>query len=1232
MPKIIFDKRHINKEELEKHKDLIQKILTRSSCQSKMLENIKYNKQSVFRAKINEKDRLIFIPIIYEGEKSVFVLSINDHNYDNLKRQLESKTPPKIGTIEFIFQADPTPILINEPETIKDWNESIFYQQSLLFLDESQNKVLHTQAPLLLSGPPGSGKTVVTYQLMQQFMQQITFFDPESQSLPVLYISQSDHLIRSVKTLYQESQHKNNNPVEFSTWNALLQNEYPDHRLIETEDLHLWLKNAMEGTSTRVVHYEMSLIAALGKDRYRNLGKRQCYFSKNAAMQNKLFGIFEKWLNFLAENKLLDPKVMGLNKEHKQYAAIFFDEAQNISPVALNSLMPLAYNKQFFASLDTEQCLLSSPYIQNCLKELMSQHFKNYLEHHFYRTWRCAPEIIQVANHLIDVKYQLDAKNVRRDYVSIESNKELQTGLVSMIDKAHVHQLKSIGALPGTVVIATNIDEMVRARINAEVGSNNILTPKEAIGLDFDSVIIWEPFNDPYLKSLLKCKQHSGLNIEQLQAINGLYVSITRARSEVFIYEDLNHYRSLIKKVLGPLTENCFSIHSAPEASADEKKKQWEEQVKYHLENKNYSAARAILTYHLQMKNDEADAYIQPFMVQAPSSIVNTYNSLPTDSQKKIDVNPKPLRTMGINENQTAQKKSGKMGNKEIKETALDINKVAPVLDPATKYIKSLLTSVNKKTAKSDDLASKNKDLENLFSSRSLNSLLFEKMLDGGEFLFDQLLVSNQQKQFLQLINTHFEKIETKLTLQFLTSCRGYQNTRLQRTVIHQLALTLDGVAVLDKIMLRMNHEDQLNLIKTMLLPYIDVDDIANVHSTPFYMICWKSSKKLEKWFANNPLLIPIISQNLFLGDYNDPAPKHNVSPFYWLACDNSVGDILKKWFMSLKCPLEYAKALYAVPILQKGTNKSALYYLSINESGCSFLFQLFDDNPHLVNNLLEEVPESLTQFIYILNRIKKSNVLYFLAKNNSGVEILFKWFKNSKSFAKSITIEHLTHKYKNQTGEQDGTTLLYWLSSTVKGSSVLKEWLSYNPELASQVSLKHLMQFRHESEGVPGNTSPLYLLSKTEMGKFILNEYFKGNKSWAHGMTFEMLSKRVMDSENPDAFDSPFHNLCLHHSGVELLITWFSFNLKLAKEVTLEILRVSHNNNPIFVPLEVLPKSEIGRELLKLLATNNEKLRTPLTDLLEKDDKSEEQYYSKFFAPSKTTQIQEPQSEPQLI
>ena len=725
---VLYNSPHVSKDEVLQHQDLICDI-TEGRLRPpkfKQMAGLTYDNRPVYRAKIDKKHRLIYTYVLYNEKETLKILSVNAHNYGKLKRLLTSKKAETYEYIELSDEAVEAPcVKTKPPESAVTFTS--FGSKSFV-LDECQTDGIALHPAVLFSGPPGAGKTLLLYKMMCRILEEQSdiltpAWENESEKekekekehefeppLPTLFMSQSQYSLNILKGMYEQMPLSQRAPVLFSTWEGLLQMHYPDRTKVSSKQFAQWLTKNRCNQPPDIVHYEFSLIMALsaeksnaeksgaeksGAEEYLAMGARQCYFSGQPQLQQKILALLKIWQEHLDKNNLVDPMVSTLHPQTPQFFSVFGDELQNLPPIAAYNLVKLTKAPNFVGSLDVDQCLTSSPLMLGCFKEALHKAFGHYTERRLPHTWRCTEQVADSASYFLNAKYALDVPGARRPYNAIISAKKTE-GLVSWVDDAGLAQLHPHGASADTVVISGSLTEKDRKEINLSLGTNNILSPSQVIGAGFDVVIIWKPLStSECLISLAKnpAKLQRGLTLQQCHALNGLYVSMTRSQNTVFIYEPEEHIRIGIgAKLLSNLPLNKTSPlqnQTTPEQNSTK----WNELVDRYLQESQTEVARDIMKYHLNMNETEIEKkiaslnpekeYAPQHKVQAPpqtQAVPNIQESHKENRRKKRTKNqqhpkPKPITCKNVapkpkpplpKENGNALKDPGEVGKKFI--------------------------------------------------------------------------------------------------------------------------------------------------------------------------------------------------------------------------------------------------------------------------------------------------------------------------------------------------------------------------------------------------------------------------------------------------------------------------------------------------------------------------------------------------------------------------------------
>ena len=208
---ILFDHIHIEEpqELLRTQHRLIENIVMGRlrAPNVKKLVGFSYHGEDVYRARINDVDRLIYTYVDYQGKRALLLLVVQtNHNYNQTKRLLNGINPQLVPIELQDREEDESFLELKsdvDPETTEGRELALLpaypYKHQYLVLDEEQDRAMKLRAPMLLSGPPGSGKTAVLYNILLNALpglaQQARTL--EIKDGEVLFISQSQPLIQT---------------------------------------------------------------------------------------------------------------------------------------------------------------------------------------------------------------------------------------------------------------------------------------------------------------------------------------------------------------------------------------------------------------------------------------------------------------------------------------------------------------------------------------------------------------------------------------------------------------------------------------------------------------------------------------------------------------------------------------------------------------------------------------------------------------------------------------------------------------------------------------------------------------------------------------------------------------------------------------------------------------------------------------------------------------------------
>tara|TARA_B100000949_G_C14285751_1_gene454081 strand:- start:266 stop:3478 length:3213 start_codon:yes stop_codon:yes gene_type:complete len=1008
---ILFLQQHIDANDLlTSYKSLIQAIINGEirSPQAKKLVGFKYQGQTIYRAKIDKKHRLIYTFIEYQGERVLLILADNNHNYNQLKRQLMGQQQE----VKLTELSDEDSMALNDKgqDVILNAMAAVSYQKDTLVLDEYQQQSLVQEAPLLLSGPPGAGKTVVLYNMMVQALQRYAKYHALHSDLPkaagdIIFVSPSQKLIDALEGYPEHRAVMNAPAVVFTTWESLLTTHYPDKSTIADHEFGDWLKLNMPKEPAAVMHYEFSLIMALGFEHYQKLGLRQSAYAGQTNKQKKIFNLYKLWLAYLDDMGKLDPMVSTIvGVDTVKYSGVFCDEAQNLPPSALRFFIEHADNQQFVSCLDSEQCLISS-FGLSCLKSMLYTVYGKFTLQHLLCTWRCPPQIAQAANHIMQLKYQLDGKDKKREYHELKSART-DEGYISLIDSTQCTALYPITERATTVVIAENCSPVEAEKIRKILKTAHVLSAQEAIGLDFDTVILWKPISSvTCLKKLDLNASSQGLNLNQWRALNALYVGLSRAQKSAFIYED-KYWHDKAKQFFGDININQPSHEVTPLTPA-QKYQQWQDMAMTHFVEGRQALAREIMLCHLDMTVDEIDKKLQTLKPKTQATIPpNRAVETVVSSKKHAKKLDKPTNTPAVPVVTNVDKPlrrtriDARFRSRHRKKRYLKVPDISKLITVEKLYTKQGLIDLNDALEAYPHLV---KDIgTNLFDIRpsgrsryaDSSPLLWFTANPYGEELLIKILEGNPD-------------LAKNMSVEVLCHPRSSMTGANENvSVLYCLAATENGCKILEKIF-TINPE----LAKKI------------------------SAEALCRWRPEKAGL------------------AMHTSAFYWLTCTFVGLEVLS---ILLKANPDLANEISAKTLclvltkaLPLHVDNSALYCLARSSKGCKILKKLLKTNPKLASEI------SAHDLCFIRSSEAKLNagisLLYIFTASPDGCKILSKLLEINPDIIKDINAHDLCLRCSLKAEDNAYDSPLYQLIINPDGRKVFNKLFTNNPKLIDE-------------------------------------------------------------------------------------------------------------------------------------------------------------------------------------
>ncbi len=525
--------------------------------------------EGLYRAKLDDANRLIFRMMTYGGERYALILeAVLNHAYEKSK----FLNGARVDEAKIVAISAPETPSVPEMETLPSLvyvnpsNRRFHLLDKIISFDPWQDEIYRLPAPLIIIGPAGSGKTALTLEKMK------------SAAGEVLYVTLSRYLADNSRNIYYSNRYENDGQeISFLSFREFLETmRVPEGREVAYSAFARWLGRFPRQQRVPDAHrlYEEfrgvitgSVIDKpwLGRDDYLGLGVRKSIYPE--AERGLVYGLFEKYLQFLRENGLYDPNILAhdyLGLVRPAYDFVVVDEVQDITNVQLQLILSsLKRPGNFILSGDSNQIVHPNFFRWSNLKSMFytsgdmeAQKVTRILQSNF----RNSVALTTLANALLRIKQKR----------------------FGSIDKESNYLMKSVASEAGEIVFirdsekakrdlnqktrrSTSFAVLVMREEDKEAARRFFDTPllfsiQEAKGLEYENVIlvnfisnerasfgeIVSGVNPDDLEGDLEYRRARDKTDKALEAykfyVNSLYVAITRAVRRLYLIEsDTGH-------------------------------------------------------------------------------------------------------------------------------------------------------------------------------------------------------------------------------------------------------------------------------------------------------------------------------------------------------------------------------------------------------------------------------------------------------------------------------------------------------------------------------------------------------------------------------------------------------------------------------------------------------------------------------------------------------------------
>jgi len=515
----------------------------------------------LYSARLDDANRLIFKLVQYQGVRYALMLEVVlNHAYDRSKflrgaKIDEAKIPPLDDQAQISTDTLPSVSYVNPTE------KRFHFLERAVSFDPNQSIIYRAICPLIIIGPAGSGKTIVTLEKLKLFRGQ------------GLYVTHSQYLAERARALYGSNHYENGEQdVSFLSFREYLETmRVPEGKEVSFSRFAEWLyrfpKQRRVADAHRLYEEFRGVITGsaldapyLGREEYLGLGVRQSIYL--GTERQLVYDLFEKYLVFLGENHLYDPNIIAydyLREVKPLYDFVVVDEVQDVTNVQLQLVLNSLKNpREFMLCGDSNQIVHPNFFSWSRLKsmllssaELETARVTRILQSNF----RNSRAVTTLANRLILIKQRRFGSVDKESTYLMDSlsEKDGEVLLLKDTQKVKSELNKNIRRSTRFAVIVMRSEDKILARKWFETPL--LFTVQEAKGLEYANVILLNFVSEErqsfqeivrgVSEADMECDLHfmraadkTDKSLEVYKFfINSLYVAVTRAVEKLYIIE-----------------------------------------------------------------------------------------------------------------------------------------------------------------------------------------------------------------------------------------------------------------------------------------------------------------------------------------------------------------------------------------------------------------------------------------------------------------------------------------------------------------------------------------------------------------------------------------------------------------------------------------------------------------------------------------------------------------------
>lgn len=1080
----------------------------------------------LYGIRLNDADRVLGTTFNSNGKSYLLLLElVNNHDYQKAHFMKDGVLDRYMKTHlsalqDFIKKQEINLLNENNPVSSNSYKAVKLYENKIISLSGEQQSVLDEQKKgrvLLISGGPGSGKSVVALSLLKQELGKNNGIE-EGETL--LYLTQSKYLSSKMQSIWSEEAEPNpyNKIVLFKTYNELIKEywQIEDEDFAEREHFNLWLKNylkkiinknnstlkelniqsgQLEMKTLELIYQEFRIISGYDLELYfpqnNNISTIQSLFP-SINQRKWLYTAYCEYQAILKQESKIHPAFSTI-PNMKKYHVIVVDEAQDFSLLQLKIIYQARIDNNIYFFNDPNQTLDDNLSKTTFLTHLCNQRNLSLIS--LSGSYRFPLEIMRLANAVMDLKLRLTGGLTdKRDQTQLTQSQEQEayqlqaSNCLQWFENIEEISNKTdlIEKIKRSADIAIITLETYKEEAKKLFNTISVFTAEEIKGLEFPFIIAYRLLDDePYFlaNNILRNKKPTNTpqnlpkkgkeDYQYGPPFNRLYTALTRPTAFLVIVQESAHHVeeiiSYLKSKTIPLTPSPLSSVNLNELIADTEET-WLNKAKIAFTNGNVTYAEAIFFMQLKKTNED---FIQ-WKNQFNDTASDLNFSIPIPKQEHAELAEKKSNSIS-----TSQQKKNQVTSQSSKAIQTAIDK---------KNHQALKKLISKALDDCDPMS-----LIHLISKKN-GAELFLMLCDDKKFIAQ----IKQKPYFIEALCTQNNK-SLSMLYWLLSTEKG-----------RQLFFTLYNEAELVKKLIS-SSEFPLTLIS---LNQQTTNPNYNTSALSWLLSVNKGITLLDLLSKNEYFLTSLSTQPYFIPTLLAvPKQENNIvhdSILVWLISD-AVGQKIfalltrnETFWAALCTSAPFFTAILARQTSGEKENTSVLYYLISAPSN----FKIFIDLCH--NKVFFETLCNHEDFIDTLLSLRppsakaeqNTSALYYLLSNTQGMRLFTLLCQNddfllklqiNKRFIPTLLSQctHSEGKYKN-------LSPLYWLITTSNGYKLMAQLCNNNKffaDLCTQEELINIIVARgSQYVFTDENSSLLYYLCGNQEARKIFS-LFCANK-----------------------------------------------------------------------------------------------------------------------------------------